>query len=155
MPVTENVMTENKENGQVLSTKSSNVLGDIANLQVSKSPVKKPADGISKRLKALEAEEPLLKPNPRRFVILPIQYDAIWKMYKKAVARYPIFTAIYAIGLPRISVARLFHLLPFLLAIAQSFSPFSARDGRQVCRPAMNFSVTKMQEENKIAQLVF
>jgi hypothetical protein len=30
-----------------------------------------------------------------------------------------------------------------------------ARDGRQVCRPAMNFSVTKMQEEKKIAQLIF
>jgi hypothetical protein len=31
--------------------------------------------------------------------------------------------------------------------LAQSFSPNSARDGRQVCRPAGNFSVTKMQEE--------
>jgi hypothetical protein len=29
------------------------------------------------------------------------------------------------------------------------------RLGRQTRRPAMNFSVTKMQEENKIAQLVF
>jgi hypothetical protein len=29
------------------------------------------------------------------------------------------------------------------------------RLGRQTCRPAMNFSVTKMQVENKIAQLVF
>jgi hypothetical protein len=29
------------------------------------------------------------------------------------------------------------------------------RLGRRTCRPAMNFSVTKMQEENKIAQLVF
>jgi hypothetical protein len=42
-----------------------------------------------------------------------------------------------------------------LPTLAQSFSPFLARDGRQVCRPAMNFSVTKMQEEKKIAQLVF
>jgi hypothetical protein len=41
------------------------------------------------------------------------------------------------------------------LILAQSFSPFSARDGRQTCCPAMTFSVTKMQEENKIAQLVF
>jgi hypothetical protein len=41
------------------------------------------------------------------------------------------------------------------VTIAQSFSPFSARDGRQTCRPAMNFSVTKMQEENKKAQLIF
>jgi hypothetical protein len=32
--------------------------------------------------------------------------------------------------------------------IAQSFSPNLAQDGRQTCRPAANFSVTKMQEEN-------
>merc|ERR1719346_200967 len=35
-----------------------------------------------------EIVEPLLKENPRRFVILPIQYDAIWKMYKKAEASF-------------------------------------------------------------------
>ena len=39
-------------------------------------------------LRALEKDEPLLKENPRRFVILPIQYDAIWKMYKKAEASF-------------------------------------------------------------------
>lgn len=33
-------------------------------------------------------EEPLLKENPHRFVILPIQYDDIWKMYKKAMASF-------------------------------------------------------------------
>lgn len=27
--------------------------------------------------------EPLLKENPRRFVIFPIQYHDIWQMYKK------------------------------------------------------------------------
>ena len=27
--------------------------------------------------------EPLLKDNPRRFVIFPIQYHDIWDMYKK------------------------------------------------------------------------
>jgi len=43
---------------------------------------------ISNALKALEKDEPLLKENPRRFVILPIQYDAIWKMYKKAEASF-------------------------------------------------------------------
>ena len=32
--------------------------------------------------------EPLLRENPRRFVILPIQYDAIWQMYKKAEASF-------------------------------------------------------------------
>merc|ERR1719346_633370 len=35
-----------------------------------------------------EIVEPLLKENPRRFVILPIQYHAIWKMYKKAEASF-------------------------------------------------------------------
>merc|ERR1711874_395424 len=35
-----------------------------------------------------EIVEPLLKENPRRFVILPIQYNAIWQMYKKAEASF-------------------------------------------------------------------
>ena len=30
------------------------------------------------------SKEPLLKDNPRRFVILPIEYPDIWQMYKKA-----------------------------------------------------------------------
>ncbi|MEQ2169912.1 hypothetical protein GOODEAATRI_029892, partial [Goodea atripinnis] len=37
---------------------------------------------------SLEEEEPLLKKNPRRFVILPIQYHDIWQMYKKAEASF-------------------------------------------------------------------
>ncbi len=38
--------------------------------------------------KTYNEDEPLLKENPQRFVILPIQYDDIWKMYKKAVASF-------------------------------------------------------------------
>merc|ERR1711992_104330 len=34
------------------------------------------------------SNEPLLKENPQRFVILPIQYDDIWRMYKKAQASF-------------------------------------------------------------------
>ena len=34
------------------------------------------------------SQEPLLKDNPNRFVILPIQYDDIWAMYKKAQASF-------------------------------------------------------------------
>jgi len=34
------------------------------------------------------SQEPLLKDNPNRFVILPIQYDDIWGMYKKAQASF-------------------------------------------------------------------
>ncbi|ORY05845.1 reductase M2 polypeptide variant 3d [Basidiobolus meristosporus CBS 931.73] len=33
-----------------------------------------------------EEEEPLLKPNPRRFVLFPIRYHDVWQMYKKAEA---------------------------------------------------------------------
>ncbi|XP_040026175.2 ribonucleoside-diphosphate reductase subunit M2 [Gasterosteus aculeatus] len=33
-------------------------------------------------------EEPLLKDNPRRFVIFPIKYHDIWQMYKKAEASF-------------------------------------------------------------------
>merc|ERR1712083_961660 len=43
---------------------------------------------LKSSLKDLEKDEPLLKENPRRFVILPIQYDAIWRMYKKAEASF-------------------------------------------------------------------
>eukprot|EP01079_Euglenida_sp_SAG-EU17-18_P008626 gene8627-1544_t len=32
----------------------------------------------------LEAQEPLLKENPSRFVLFPLQYQSIWKMYKQA-----------------------------------------------------------------------
>uniref|UniRef100_A0A8C3LG26 Ribonucleoside-diphosphate reductase subunit M2 n=1 Tax=Chrysolophus pictus TaxID=9089 RepID=A0A8C3LG26_CHRPC len=37
---------------------------------------------------AEEEEEPLLRENPRRFVIFPIQYHDIWRMYKKAEASF-------------------------------------------------------------------
>jgi ribonucleoside-diphosphate reductase subunit M2 len=33
-------------------------------------------------------EEPLLKENPHRFVLFPIQHDDIWKMYKQAEASF-------------------------------------------------------------------
>ncbi len=37
-----------------------------------------------KRAKYDVSEEPLLKENPRRFVIFPIKYHDIWQFYKKA-----------------------------------------------------------------------
>ncbi|KAM4705270.1 ribonucleoside-diphosphate reductase subunit M2 B [Rhinophrynus dorsalis] len=35
-----------------------------------------------------DEDEPFLRKNPRRFVIFPIQYPDIWKMYKKAQASF-------------------------------------------------------------------
>lgn len=43
---------------------------------------------IEDEQKKLAMEEPLLRPNPRRFVVLPIQYPDIWQMYKKAEASF-------------------------------------------------------------------
>lgn len=33
-------------------------------------------------------DEPLLRENPHRFVLLPIQYKDIWEMYKKAEGKF-------------------------------------------------------------------
>jgi ribonucleoside-diphosphate reductase subunit M2 len=43
---------------------------------------------LIKQKNQIDGAEPMLQENPRRFVILPIQYDAIWKMYKKAEASF-------------------------------------------------------------------
>lgn len=51
----------------------------------SKSQVTKQVS--EKREKELK-EEPLLKENPDRYVILPIKYNDIWEFYKKAVASF-------------------------------------------------------------------
>jgi len=68
-------------------------LTSIENLTIStnnkenKTAVEKTKKHIDDEKKDVEVE-PLLKENPRRFVILPIQFDRIWMMYKKAVASF-------------------------------------------------------------------
>ncbi|MCJ1266432.1 Ribonucleotide-diphosphate reductase (RNR), small subunit [Lobaria immixta] len=46
----------------------------------------KPSVALS--IKAMEAEEPILKENPHRFVMFPIKYHEVWHMYKKAEASF-------------------------------------------------------------------
>merc|ERR1719394_1502350 len=64
-------------------------LTSIENLTISQKD-----DNIVKKNESIEEEkkdvavEPLLKENPQRFVIFPIQYAEIWKMYKKAEASF-------------------------------------------------------------------
>jgi ribonucleotide reductase beta subunit family protein with ferritin-like domain len=36
----------------------------------------------------LESQEPILRENKNRFVLLPIQYQSVWEMYKKAQASF-------------------------------------------------------------------
>ena len=76
------LMADNKEN--ILSNKKIPVAHLKEPLPSGDADRFKPENN----LKSLEKDEPLLKENPRRFVILPIQYDAIWKMYKKAQASF-------------------------------------------------------------------
>ncbi|XP_050693696.1 ribonucleoside-diphosphate reductase subunit M2 B-like isoform X1 [Eriocheir sinensis] len=73
-----NILIEDKEN-QVLRKKSNNVENEP-------SPKK---EVCSKKKYTVDPEsEPLLKENPRRFVIFPIQYHDIFDMYKKALASF-------------------------------------------------------------------
>jgi len=47
-----------------------------------------PVSRVSAEFRELEKEEPLLKENPRRWVLLPIQYPAVFEMYKKHEASF-------------------------------------------------------------------
>merc|ERR1711892_1605262 len=73
-------------------TKDKMTLTSIENLSIHKENagvVKQVKKDITKSEKPLEdfSTEPLLADNPGRFVILPIKYDDIWRMYKQAEAR--------------------------------------------------------------------
>lgn len=82
--LTENVnkLNINKEN-QVL--KSKDVIAD--NTKITKADT--PKKSAPTKVTAIDKDvEPLLKDNPHRFVIFPIQFDDIFAMYKKAVASF-------------------------------------------------------------------
>ena len=51
------------------------------------SLIKKEKPDLPKQITKKETE-PLLKDNPRRFVVFPIEYHDIWQMYKKAEASF-------------------------------------------------------------------
>ncbi|XP_033120953.1 ribonucleoside-diphosphate reductase subunit M2 B-like [Anneissia japonica] len=86
---------ENKNKDKVISqTKQvKRILGDSQTPNIRKSDDR---NVIKKKIELSETneeeidiqDEPLLRDNPRRFVILPIQYPDIWKMYKKAEASF-------------------------------------------------------------------
>lgn len=66
---------------------------DIANLNIDDEikPLVSKSDGVAvdNNKSGFDPEiEPLLKENPRRFVVLPIEYPDIWQMYKKAEASF-------------------------------------------------------------------
>jgi ribonucleotide reductase beta subunit family protein with ferritin-like domain len=63
-----------------------------ASITESTEPIVNPIDAAQLRDAAIakkqkrEAEEPMLKANPNRFVIFPIQHGDLWKMYKDHVS---------------------------------------------------------------------
>lgn len=68
------------------------VLGENNSLNIKKINAPENKKLLEKSLKKtqeeLEAEEPLLQDNPRRFVVFPIRYHDIWAFYKKAEASF-------------------------------------------------------------------
>lgn len=76
MPLTsiENVVNLSLNDKENLGTSPAKLTGKLAVSKVESAKMKQ--------------VEPLLMDNPRRFVILPIQYSDIWQMYKKAEASF-------------------------------------------------------------------
>jgi len=76
----ENMTQKNIKIGKDLEEKMQTRMD--SNVQPIKSA--KPMKVINKS----DQDEPLLRENPRRFVMFPIQYPDIWEMYKKAEASF-------------------------------------------------------------------
>lgn len=82
----ENLMNEIK-NIHIKSPKKVQKVLKESNGDVVMEETKK--DITESEMKAFDPQlEPLLRENPRRFVIFPIQYHDIWQMYKKAEASF-------------------------------------------------------------------
>merc|ERR1712005_102132 len=47
-----------------------------------------PVSRVSAEYRELEKQDPLLRENPGRWVMFPIQYPEIWEMYKKHEASF-------------------------------------------------------------------
>lgn len=61
---------------------------DLTSKQQDSTPVEKVTLASKPAAPFDPTIEPLLKENPRRFVIMPIEYPDIWQMYKKAEASF-------------------------------------------------------------------
>ena len=97
-------LSKRKPLGEVSNTNATrtNLFGDEKTAWSPPRKAKQPVVESSKKREEAESriatpsskreidfsDEPLLRPNPRRFVILPIQFPDIWQMYKKAEASF-------------------------------------------------------------------
>ncbi len=53
-----------------------------------------------RRAQDQDKDEPLLRENPRRFVMFPVEHHDIWQFYKKAEGMEPILLPSYRDSLP-------------------------------------------------------
>ncbi|KAJ2374838.1 Ribonucleotide-diphosphate reductase (RNR), small subunit [Coemansia sp. RSA 2611] len=60
----------------------------FASPELSKAEQAPQQEQLSMNGRAIEADEPILRPNPDRFVMFPIKYHEIWEMYKKHEASF-------------------------------------------------------------------
>ncbi|XP_075992084.1 ribonucleoside-diphosphate reductase subunit M2-like [Anticarsia gemmatalis] len=77
-----NVHLKSPAKNNVLSSRNENVKVKAMDMETEKYDKDKQVVEFDPQL------EPLLRDNPRRFVIFPIQYPDIWQMYKKAEASF-------------------------------------------------------------------
>ncbi|XP_033645189.1 ribonucleoside-diphosphate reductase subunit M2 B-like [Asterias rubens] len=103
----QNLRVNDQENQPPNGLKSRPALGDSTNLKKNIIPtttkpkkvetkkeltpeeqMKEDVKRFQKEQQQLIQDEPLLRDNPHRFVIFPIQYQDIWAMYKKAEASF-------------------------------------------------------------------
>ena len=86
-----NIGDENQTPKGMLVNKKK-VLGESQAQNINQNGELQPKDQMKKAPKSKTVtnidDEPLLRPNPRRFVIFPIKYHDIWQMYKKAEASF-------------------------------------------------------------------
>jgi len=73
----------------VVPTDKENQL-NAKNLDIDTANIKDKSEKVEADIpkKKYDEEEPLLRENPNRFVLFPIEYHDIWRMYKKAQASF-------------------------------------------------------------------
>ncbi|CAB1340419.1 unnamed protein product [Coregonus sp. 'balchen'] len=85
----ENAIATQMDNISLVDKENTPPSLNMTRILASKTARKIFDDSESKDAKKFNTEEePLLKENPRRFVIFPIKYHDIWQMYKKAEASF-------------------------------------------------------------------
>ncbi|CAF3270785.1 unnamed protein product [Rotaria socialis] len=76
-----NISTSNGVNN--IETDLSSIDHSDDDINLFENYIEQSQDGL---VKTKEADEPLLRDNPSRYVLFPIKYHDVWKMYKRALA---------------------------------------------------------------------